>query len=440
MKKENKSHEQKQSGKEISRKTFLKASATSMAALALPFGLGCSKKPVLSDIACLDAVKKPGQSTDLFEPVSIGNIQLKNRFVRSATTMNSVDDLGRPTDYLMGIYEDLCKGGVGMIITGMMDTGLMIDGFRYDPAHKNDYKKVPDLAHEYNVPILNQISHQGSQTSFIGSGAFDYNKLSDADINGLIDLFVRAIVISRDLGFDGAQLHVAHGYLLSETLSPKKNKRTDKWGGTTEKRFTMIREIMSRARAKAGDFPIFAKINGYDFQKNGMTVEEAVRVAKLLEDEGCASIEVSSGVGADGLSTIRAPELPFDAIIKFMPELKFMESGPARKMGEALISAAIKRYEPIEDYNVCASKEIKSALSIPVMVVGGIRNMNSARMIRSTGAADFISLGRPLIIEPHLVDSFQNGFQDETTCTSCSYCIIAVGAGDVGCSYGGEVP
>ena len=281
MKKENKGHEQKQSGKEISRKTFLKASATSMAALALPFGLGCSKKPVLSDVACLDGVKKPGQSTDLFDPVSIGIIRLKNRFIRSATTMNSVDDLGRPTDYLMGIYDDLCKGGVGMIITGMMDTGLMIDGFRYDPAHKNDYKKVPDLAHQYNVPIINQISHQGSQTSFIGSGAFNYNKLSDADINDLIDLFVRAIIISRDLGFDGAQLHVAHGYLLSETVSPKKNKRTDKWGGTTEKRFTMIREIMSRARAKAGDFPIFAKINGYDFQKNGMTVEEAIRVAKI---------------------------------------------------------------------------------------------------------------------------------------------------------------
>jgi 2,4-dienoyl-CoA reductase-like NADH-dependent reductase (Old Yellow Enzyme family) len=440
MKKENKSHGQKHSGKEISRKTFLKTSAASVAALALPFGSGCSKKPVISDGGCLDAVESPGRSTDLFQPSSIGSIQLNNRFIRSATTINSVDDLGRPTDYLMGIYEDLCRGGVGMIITGMMDTGLMIDDFRYDPAHKKNYKKVPDLAHQYNVPIINQISHQGSQTAFIGSGAFNYNRQSDADINELIDRFVEAIVISRELGFDGVQLHVAHGYLLSETLSPAKNKRRDKWGGATEKRFTMIREIISRARKKAGGFPIFAKINGYDFQKNGMTVEEAVRVARLLEDAGCACIEVSSGVMADGLSTIRAPELPLDAIYEFIPELKFMESGPARRMGDALISAAIKRYEPIENYNVCVSKQIKSALSIPVMVVGGIKNIHSAMMIRSTGAADFISLSRSLIIEPHIVESYRNGLQDETTCTSCCYCIIAVGAGDVGCSYGGEVP
>ncbi len=439
MEKDKNALEKRLSGKAISRKTFFRTSAASMAALALPLGTGCNRKPVLSDIACLDSAKMPGQSTDLFEATSIGNIQLNNRFIRSATTMNAVDELGRPNDYLMEIYQDLCKGRVGMIITGMVDTGLMVDNFRYDPAYKNDYKKVPDLAHEYNIPIINQISHQGSQTSFIGSGDFDYNRLSDAGINELIDRFVQAIVISRDLGFDGAQLHVAHGYLLSETVSPLKNKRTDKWGGTTEKRFRMIREIMSRARAKAGDYPIFAKINGYDFQKKGMTTGEAIEVAKLLENEGCACIEVSSGVGADGLSTIRAPELPLDAMYAFIPQLKSMKSGPARKVVDTLIPAVIKRYEPIEDYNVCASEEIKKALSIPVMVVGGIKNLNSAKRIRSMGAADFISLGRSLIIEPDIVKSYQDGIMSETSCISCCYCIMAAVAGQVECFYG-QVP
>lgn len=438
MKKKNICHIQKRSGRPISRKTFLKTSAASMAALALPLVAGCAKKPGVSDVSCLDAIKSAA-SSDLFKPTSIAGIRLNNRFIRSATTINAVDKLGRPNDFLMGVYKDLCQGGVGLIITGMIDTGLMVDNFLYDPAYKKDYQKVSELAHEYNVPIVNQVSHQGSQTSILGSGEFDYNKQSDGQINDLIDGFVKAIVISRDLGFDGAQLHVAHGYLLSETVSPKKNKRADKWGGTTEKRFTMIREIIKRARAKAPGFPIFAKINGYDFQKHGMTVEEAVKVARLLENEGCACIEVSSGVMADGLSTIRAPELPYDAIYAYVPELKSMKSGPAKKVGNAMISAVIKRYDPIENYNVCASQEIKKAVSIPVMVVGGIKSMDSARKIRSMGAADFISLGRSLLIEPHLVKSYQQGEQDKTNCISCAFCIIAVGAGNVECLYG-EVP
>ncbi len=439
MKKENKIGGLKQPCKVISRKTFLKTSATSAAVLALPFSMGCAQKPVTTDLSCIDSGKMAGMSTDLFEPVSIGNIKLQNRFIRSAVTMNAVDELGRPTDYMMEIYEDLCKGGVGMIITGMVDTGLMVDDFKYDPTYKNDYKKVPDLAHKHNVPIINQISHQGSQTSFIGSGEFDYNKKSDGEINDLINGFVNGIVISRDLGFDGAQIHIAHGYLLSETVSPKQNKRKDKWGGTTEKRFSMTKEIIKRARAKTGDFPIFAKINGYDHQKNGMTIEEAVKVAKLLENEGLAGIEVSSGVAADGLSTIRAPELPYDAMYAFIPQLKSVKSKTAKKMVNTMISTVIKRYDPIENYNLCASQEIKKALSIPVMVVGGIKDLNSAKMARSMDAADFISLGRSLLIEPDLVKSYQNGVLDETSCISCCYCIMSAAAGQVECFYG-QVP
>jgi len=435
MKNDNDNQKTKCKKNGISRKAFLKTSAISLAVLSMPLSQGCKEKVVHSDVSCLDGVPVPS-TTDLFEPASIGNVKLRNRFVRSALSMMATDELGRPTDYLLNSYKDMCEGGVGMIITGMMDGGLLIDGFKYDPAYKSDYQKVSDLAHEYNVPIFNQISHQGGQTNLSGLGDYDYNKLTDGQINDVIDVFVEAIVITKELGFDGAQLHLAHGYLLSETLSPQRNQRTDKWGGTTDKRFTMVREIIQRARSKTGDFPIFAKINGYDFQKNGMNIEEAVRVAKLLENEGCGCIEVSSGTGQDGFSTIRPPEFPIDAAFAFIPRLQKMDRWPFRQITTAVIKSRTSLYQPLENYNVCAAQEIKNAVSVPVMVVGGIKKADDAKRIRAMGAADFISLGRSLIIEPDIVDRYKDGIQDETGCISCTYCLLAGASRQVECFYG----
>ena len=140
--------------------------------------------------------------------------------------------------------------------------------------------------------------------------------LAEGEIEEIIDNFVKAIERAKRAGFDGVQLHAAHGYLLSEFLSPYSNHRQDQWGGTTENRFRIIGEIYDRARRVVGDYPLLVKLNAYDGRKGGMRVDEALRVARLLEESGCAAIEVSCGTTEDGMYMTRGPKLPIDATLR----------------------------------------------------------------------------------------------------------------------------
>ena len=180
-----------------------------------------------------------------------------------------------------------------------------------------------ETVHEHQVPIILQVAHNGAQHIFKAASEHPdassrkaspwrnlrfrekgVPELSPADIEQLINAFVAAIVRASQAGFDGVQLHAAHGYLLSSFLSPYSNRRRDEWGGSTEKRFRILKEILSRNQAQLGDYPILIKINGSDARPGGMTPPEAVKIARLLEEAGCAAIEVSCGTEADGFNTI----------------------------------------------------------------------------------------------------------------------------------------
>lgn len=250
----------------------------------------------------------------------------------------------------------------------------------------------------------------------------------------MIQQFVKNIDRSRQAGFDGVQLHGAHGYLLSEFLSPAQNRRTDKWGGSTENRFRIIGEIIKRSKEKNCDFPIFIKINGYDFQKNGMREPEAVKIAKLLEKAGCDGLEVSCGVGRDGFSMVRTPEPPIEAITELTPYRE--RSSVAKFFISTVARFKITSYKPIYNYNVCAASKIKNTVNIPVMVVGGIRSLRDMQTIVGENLADFVSMGRPFIIEPGIVNSLQNNKQTESKCINCGYCLLSATIKDVRCYYG----
>lgn len=421
----------------ISRRGFLKVSAAACAVTAAPAILtGCKTKHYPKD-DCL--VKFQGTSAltkkKVFETASFGPIKVENRLVRSATSIFSVDDYGRPTEKLLDIYSELGQGGVGIIITGMMDAGLLLDDEKFREEDMETHQKVPRLIHQYGAAAIQQISHRGSQINEASDESlFSLNRLSDLEIEQIIEHFVKNIDRSKRMGFDGVQLHGAHGYLLSEFLSPAMNRRTDKWGGSTENRFRVIDEIIKRSKEKNSDFPIFIKINGYDFQKKGMREPESVKIAMLLEKAGCDGIEVSCGVGKDGFSTIRVPEVPMDAILEFGPYKDY------RTMAKYFISlfgpSIVGLYTPIFNYNVCAAAEVKKNVSIPVMVVGGIRSLGDMQAIVQNDLADFVSMGRPFIIEPEIVNSLRNKDQAESGCINCGYCIIGAFSNDVRCYYG----
>lgn len=391
-----------------------------------------------------------------FQPMSIAAVQLKNRIIRSATHEGMAEKDGCPTKKLRELYARLAKGGAGAIITGyagIQQNGkcplhrmLMIDQDRFI----GPYHAITDGVHELGTPIFLQIAHSGRQTRSKATGmptvapsairdkfySEDMPKpLAEGEIEEIIDNFVKAIERAKRAGFDGVQLHAAHGYLLSEFLSPYSNHRQDQWGGTTENRFRIIGEIYDRARRVVGDYPLLVKLNAYDGRKGGMRVDEALRVARLLEESGCAAIEVSCGTTEDGMYMTRGPKLPIDAI--FAHTFKYKSLPSWRKSLMRPFASLISRpAKPLANYNAEAAQAIKANVGIPVIVVGGIASLPDIRQIVGEGKADAISMSRPFVIEPGIVKKFQEGKQDRSKCIQCNFCVIAAETRPLRCYHG----
>lgn len=390
---------------------------------------------------------------EIFETSSIAGMVLKNRVIRSATHEGLGDGRGYPRDELKDVYVRLAKGGVGAIITGY--AGVRLDGRTYANMMMIDddgcipaFQKVTSAVKSYGTPIILQIAHGGglSDPAVTGSaakaptglryknGKCTAQELGENDIEEIIKSFVRGVERGKLAGFDGVQIHTAHGYLLSEFLSPHLNRRKDKWGGTLENRFRIIRDIIGRAREKVGKFPILIKFSAHDSQKDGMRVEESVRLAQYFQKASFDAIEVSCG-NDDWFYTIRAPKVPVEAILNMDQSLQ-QASQIKRQMASFFIPRLYKTYTEMENYNVAAAEKIKANVDIPVIVVGGVRKLSSMREIIGQGKADYVSMCRPLIIEPDLVNKMKNGQQDESRCLNCDYCIIGVASNPVRCYYG----
>ena len=259
-------------------------------------------------------------------------------------------------------------------------------------------------------------------------------ELSEDDINRLIDNFVSAIIRVKQSEFDGVQLHLAHGYLLSDFLSSHSNKRKDGWGGSTENKYRIIGEIIKRAKEQAGNFPILVKMNAHDGRKNGMRIEEAVQIAKMLETSGCSAIEVSCGIVEDGLYSIRGEQLPVDAIMEYMFKYKNLPRF-IKKISKPVLKT-LKQQIPLLKYNLDAAIQIKKSVNLPVIVVGGINNIDDIRSIIEHDNIDFVSMCRPFIIEPNIVNKFFEGIQTKSKCIICNYCWIIGNEKPLRCYYG----
>lgn len=391
----------------------------------------------------------------VFESANLGNITLNNRIIRAATHEGIADEKNRPTEELIKKYEMMAKGGVGAIITGY--TGIMQNGkapfesmmMIDSDSQIESFKVVADRIHELNTPIILQIAHCGRQTkskvtgertvapSAIRDKIFNDetpHELTESEIIDIIDNFVSAIVRAKKAGFDGVQLHLAHGYLLSSFLSPHMNKRKDKWGGNTENRFRIVKEILLKARKEVGDYTIIAKINAYEKSKDGMKTEEAIEIAKMLEMYGCDGIEISSGITEDGFWTMRG-ELPFDMMTATNEKLKKIPGfvKPAVKF------VAEKKFgspKPYDLFNLDSAFKIKKAVNIPVIVVGGIKTIDQITDIIENNKTDFVSMSRPFIIEPNIVNKFKEGKQTASRCINCNYCLIGIEERPLKCYYG----
>jgi 2,4-dienoyl-CoA reductase-like NADH-dependent reductase (Old Yellow Enzyme family) len=345
----------------------------------------------------------------LFEPFAFSKLTLKNRMVRSATYEKRADIDGFVNDDVLGMYEELARGGVGLIITGNV---LVHVAGRTVPQmlciHTNHYvdglKRLTDAVHELDGLIAIQLVHGGRQcfpsllggdTPLAPSEVHDPSikvtprAMTSEEIWETIEAFGDAARRAQDAGFDAIQIHGAHGYLVSQFLSPHTNRRDDYWGGDEERRFHFAEEVIKAMREEVGDtIPLMVKMNADDCLEGGLKPEEGARIARRYEYLGISAIEVSGGMYEAGSKTTRT-NIP----------------GPEQ-----------------EAYFREASALVKNSVSVPIILVGGMRSKAVAEDVLLKGDADMVSFARPLIREPDLPLKFRQG-KDKADCISCNGCM-----------------
>ena len=353
----------------------------------------------------------------LFEKTKINQMELKNRFVRSATWEGLANSDGSCSTELAKLILGLAKGQVGLIITShayVNQTGQV--GIRqlgiYSDQLISSYIKMVKGVHREGSKIIMQIAHAGGRAlaQLIKSQPFGPSYLAIRDcmmcreitkneIYQTVEDFKKAAVRAKKVGFDGIQIHAAHGYLLSQFLSPFFNKRKDEYGGSIENRARLILEVLRAIRSELGkQFTVLIKLNSEDFIEGGFTQFEMVQVSAMLESAGIDAIELSGG------TSLSLSKYSFSRVSKIDSKEK-------------------------EVYYRDSAKLYKEKISVPLILVGGIRSYEVAKELVKKELADYISLSRPLIREPGLIKRWQKGDIKRAKCISCNGCFKPAKAG-----------
>ncbi len=340
----------------------------------------------------------------LFEQTNIAGLSLSNRFARSATWEGMAADDGAVTDKLIQTMVDLAEGGVGLIITSH---AYVLPEGQAGPWQLGVYKddlvpglrRMADAVHAAGGKIVMQIAHAGcfamsrppmAVSDFTELGDKPRQEMDTAYVAALPDAFAKAAVRARQAGFDGVQLHSAHGYLLNQFLSPFFNRRTDKYGGDIQGRCRVHVETCQAIRAAVGDdYPLLAKLNSRDFVPGGLELGDAIEAGRAMAAAGLDAVELSGGLITGG---------------KLSPS----RSGISSPEKEAYFRAEAEAF--------------RKATDLPLILVGGMRSPQVAEELVKSGVADMVSLSRPFIREPALVNRWQSGDLSPAKCKSDNLC------------------
>ena len=326
-------------------------------------------------------------------------VRLNNRLAKAAMTERMANPFQEPTELHTRLYKKWSETGAGLLITG----NVLVDRDHLESAgnvcfdEKSDLNKLRSWASslaDSNSQLWVQLSHAGRQTNRFTNrnplapsavqlhkmGLFGKPKaMTQTHIFEVIEKFRVAARITKDVGFSGLQIHAAHGYLLSQFLSPATNKRYDKWGGNLENRSRLLREILREVRKEVGsNFPISVKLNSADFQRGGFEEADSLEVVKMLEAEGVDLLEISGGT--------------YEKVAFFIQDDSIRESTKQR-----------------EAYFLEFAKRIREISKIPIMVTGGFRTSSFCNEALTNGDIDIVGMGRPFLTDVEKITSLLKG-------------------------------
>lgn len=336
----------------------------------------------------------------LFDRTHIHHLELKNRLYRSATWEDMADEDGHITDRLIAVYEELAQNGLGLIITSGAYFMEEDQGFKgqlglTDESYLAEYQNLVNRIHAYDTRIILQLAFTGSFTNnrvtereiwgpspvaHLVTGVTP-KEMTKADIAFMIDALASAGERAKNAGFDGVQIHAAHGFAFTQFLSPYYNQRTDEYGGSLENRARIFVEAYDKLRAQVGDnFTILLKINASDFMEQGAGIEESKYVSTLLAKRGLDAVEVSGPISTNEVDGYK------ESIFR--------------------------------DY----AAQISEVTDIPVMLVKLNHSPDVMEEILNTTKIGYFGLSRPLLRESDIVRRWQSGDRSKSKCVACFQC------------------
>lgn len=381
-----------------------------------------------------------GERITPFSPLQLGPITLRNRFIRAGANEGMTPD-GMPTRALVKHHRDMAAGGIGM--TTVAYGAVSADGRTFSHQFYLSREVLPhlrvltDAVHAEGAAACLQITHGGSftmlrpaqgypKTASSGFNAFGFlqgilwqSAMTEGDMSRVADEFAQAALFAREAGFDAVEIHMGHGYLLNQFLSPLSNHRRDQFGGDAEGRSRFPAMVLRRVKdVVGGRIAVTCKLNQTDAAKGGIDAEQAAVTAKMLERDGADLLTLSGGHNMHSPWALFGSPMPID-------DMKAHARGLARLGPWILGKQQPKDLRFHELYFLETARTIRKAVSMPLALVGGVKSLASAERVLAEGF-EGIALARALIHDPAFVNKLADGRLDQSGCTSCNRCVMGI--------------
>lgn len=387
----------------------------------------------------VDAVKS------LFTPARLGPIVLRNRVIKCATN-EGMSRAGLVTDALIDWHREFAAGGVGM--TTLAYCSVSADGRTYrDQIWMREealpgLRRFTDAMHAEGARASIQLGHAGwfASSAVIGAAPLGPSRMfsphgmcfsramQDDNFARLRDDFAAAARLAVAAGFDALEVHVGHGYLLSQFLSPYNNRRGDAWGGSAENRARFPRQVMRVVRAAAGStVAVYAKLNMEDGFAAGLAAEDGLRVARWIEEDGSAdALQLTGG------HTTRTPFYLIRGDVPLREMVRSQRNRLRRAAMQVFGRLLLRPYPFHEAFFLPLARRFRATVRLPLMLLGGITRLDTMEQALAEGF-DFVALGRALIRDPDLVRRMQSGDLSASRCVPCNLCIVEMERGGTRC-------
>ncbi|MGB0907297.1 MAG: NADH:flavin oxidoreductase [Maricaulaceae bacterium] len=377
---------------------------------------------------------------DAFSPLQIGPLKLRNRFIKTATNEGMCKG-GIISKGLAQFHERVAEGGAALSTVAYCATSpdgkTFVDQARLGADTVADFRALTDGVHKHGAAASAQITHAGCFTflpkdimaarkPLSASGGFNKvgvmsnryfkKKMDRDDMDTIAAEFVSAAKYARESGFDAVELHMGHGYLLSQFISPFYNKRKDAYGGTIEKRMKFPAEVLAKVLDAVGkDVAVIVKYSQTDGREGGNTIDDGIKVAKILEQTGAHLAVLSNGMNVEAITAMFGSSLP--------TEVRSPPKNPIIRLGMAMQ----KMTEPAnvqfrEMYLLEHAKKIRSAVDMPLCYLGGVQTLDNVNTALTEGL-DAVALGRALVFDPGFINGMKNGSTLSSGCTACNQCV-----------------